>query len=739
MAAGLGSSSTIGPLAATRRRLRKERLDEDDSSDLSDESDEEGDYNQRPAGQVRFGKMPVRHRADSSPIRRPSQTEGPPSTMNSPSKEIPATRHRAGSLNAVDLSKPRMRRDTITSSEVSSENEQGPATSRRRRARPMGGLVNTSVDRINEEEAIDDQIKDAGSDSDDSLASGFSETLQTNSLLVQSSPLADLAGDFVEHNEPSPPKSSPRKVKSLAEVLQDLPPTRPISTIKPISALSQAIQARNKKPTNILERFAGLTGSGDSSPLYIKLYVPSADNLTRPLEVLVRKTNNEGEPVTVAAAIGFCMWKYGEEKLQPPITDTDRNVNRWVLRIVEDGDIDDDFPPLGRTRPIVDFTFNNNRPARTRAREKPWDEVALIRADATQFRDNEKTTPIYSKQAAEAQEAAAVAIPMPVRSNKTPPMPPVPNARPNPITGPTFMGRPAGTDGRAADLPTGPTSHATERNGAPKSLKIHFTNNESTPLIVRIDTTTDSYLAEVFDTICKKLNIDKALYMLKVTGTGVVAPSDRTVEALGPDRSSLDLVRKRFIGDGNFGLSGSPGSTSPNAPLHMSNSAVATPGRRLKKIGTMPPSGVHPLAQQYEPAAATTAATLAQYGALTLTSSTTTKRYNVIRKQPMSFTPSHARVLVLDGEYIHLLPGEAAPGGREKIFDPTHGKITSIHCSSVVGCKVYRKHPKTFRIVVFREKESKRYDFEAGSQGEAEEIVENVKRGMEPWRDVGAG
>jgi hypothetical protein len=44
---GAGSNETVGPTLNSKRRRRKELLDEDDSSDLSDESDEDGDSAQR--------------------------------------------------------------------------------------------------------------------------------------------------------------------------------------------------------------------------------------------------------------------------------------------------------------------------------------------------------------------------------------------------------------------------------------------------------------------------------------------------------------------------------------------------------------------------------------------------------------------------------------------------------------------------------------------------------------------
>ncbi|KAF6228745.1 hypothetical protein HO173_011592 [Letharia columbiana] len=52
----------------------------------------------------------------------------------------------------------------------------------------------------------------------------------------------------------------------------------------------------------------------------------------------------------------------------------------------------------------------------------------------------------------------------------------------------------------------------------------------------------------------------------------------------------------------------------------------------------------------------------------------------------------------------------------------------------IVGCKVSRRHPKTFRVIIIREKDdTKRYDFEAQSTVDAAEIVEEIRKGMEPY------
>lgn len=268
------------------------------------------------------------------------------------------------------------------------------------------------------------------------------------------------------------------------------------------------------------------------------------------------------------------------------------------------------------------------------------------------------------------------------------------------------------------DAPAAPTSTATPRTGAPKALTIHYTDENFLTRSTKIEVPTDTYIAEVFDTVCKRLAVEKVLHVLKVSGSTVVAPPDRTLEALG-DRTDLDLVRRRFISDATFGLAGSPGSSSPSAPLTF-GVIGATPTKKSKKAFSTSPM---PQPQRFESLAS-------------LSGNATYKRYNVMRKQPMSFAREASRILALDGEYIHIMPNTAEHHPTaQKVFEAT-GKVTTVHFTSVVGSKVSRRHPKTFRLVVYKERESKRYDFEASSAAEAHEIVQEIKKGVTKFQGL---
>ncbi|EON64433.1 hypothetical protein W97_03664 [Coniosporium apollinis CBS 100218] len=724
---GGGSNDTVGPALNTKRRRRKEQLGEDDSSDLSDESDDDFEAAQRAAQQIRFNKMPVRTRAGSSPLRSSNLKDGPALLVTSPSRPPESNQLRRGSLGAVEAFKQRARRDTTTSSEMSSENELDPSLFKRKQVNPQRAAQASHLlsQRIQEDERENETFPleaDPGAESDDStLSSEFAGTADSESLLGRAH--RDVADSSLPlRGAPIPPamspqKTSPKKSRPAPATLQALPPPRPISVIQPVSALTLALKAKDRKPVDPFERFATLSGKGDPNPLYIRVYAPFSTKPTKPYEMLVLRATIGGAKVTVAEAIGLALYRYGEEKSEPAIEGTQKNVNRWNFRMIEDDEVDYDFPALTRNRPFTDFTSNNNRGTRGRSREKPWDEFALVEASEKEFRENEALTPEYSKEAAAIQENAQTDTAAPVQPEpiSRPPPPPGPSVSfHNPITGPSFAPTAPRKDGtNLLDAPAPQTSHATPRTGAPRTLTVRFMNDDFVTRTTKIEATTDTYIAEVFSQACKVLGVDPAMFVLKVSGTNTVAPSDRTVEALG-DRLTLDFQRRRFVGDGVIGIAGSPGSSSPNAPLLISSGGTPKKGKKG------PAALLHPLAQKQDLFVALNTASY--------------KRYAVTRKQPMSFSSSSSRILALDGEYMHIMPAENHPNTTNKIFEAP-AKTTTVPFSSIVGSKVSRRHPRMFRVVVFKERETKRYDFEASSQAEAAEIVREIKKGVERFNE----
>lgn len=62
------------------------------------------------------------------------------------------------------------------------------------------------------------------------------------------------------------------------------------------------------------------------------------------------------------------------------------------------------------------------------------------------------------------------------------------------------------------------------------------------------------------------------------------------------------------------------------------------------------------------------------------------------------------------------------------------GRTTSFHISMVHDCKVSRRAPATFKMLVTKNGHEKRYDFEAESPKQASEIVLHVKALMASFK-----
>ena len=708
---GRRSNDTIGPAPATKRRRRREQIEEEDSSDLSDESEDDVDSAQRAAQQIRFTRMPVRDRAGSSPIRSSGWKEGPEVRITSPSRRSTDSRLRRGSLGAVEAVKARARRDTATSSDMSSENEGlDPSVFARRRidarttsaSHLLSGRMNEDA-HVMVSTALEAQDEDSEAESVEStLSSEFGESLHSGSLL-DTVGIPDLETSSPILAISTPLNSSPPK-KSKAEphpVIQDFPSPRPISVVAPVSLLGSAIRARKTKPVNPIESFATLSGKGSANPLWIKIYAPFSDDPEIPYEMPLQRTSKGGEDTTVEEAIGLSLWQYTEQHLSPSLETEKLNINKWTMRMVEDGEVDFDFPALSRTRPMTDFTSNNNRGTRGRSRERPYDEFALVEATAQQFEEYQKLTPSHTASATTCEEASDLPESGDATAKASAPPMPAQAQRSRPVLGQPFASALHNASLRPADMPEPQTSYATPRMGVIKTLRIRYLDLDVINQATTMDIATDSYLAETLDHVCKLWNLDKAAYTLKVSGTNTVAPLDRTVEALG-SRSDLDLVRRRF-GAGPLSFTGSPGSASPNAPL-----LIDIEGPKKGKKGLQM---LHPLAQKQD----------------LISSASNFKKYNVTRKHLTAFAQgNHKKILALDTDYMHIMPVDT----DKAISSST--KTMSIPFADITNTKVSSRHPKTFRVMIRRASETKRYDFEAKDVAEAAEIVDEIKKVMIP-------
>ncbi|KAF7539250.1 hypothetical protein G7Z17_g12465 [Cylindrodendrum hubeiense] len=727
-----GGSDTMGPGMATKRRRRREQMEDDDSSDLSDDSDDDAD--QRAAQQIKFAKMPVRHRAGSSPLQNTGFRQAGTTSPRAP---------RRGSQSALETVKERPRRDTVTSSEISSENELDIPTYQRHRdaaraaarfaklqarilEEPTPGVQRADTNPLPEEEEDSD-----GTDmSDDYVV----ESIDSASILdgvenpinINASPTRQVVG--------TPPKnfvrqSTVRKSRPPTHpiLMGALPPPRPMSMLRPLSVaqptslLSAALKAKAHKANIPFQKFAHFSGQGTQGSIGVRIYAPFSKTPSKPFQVLIRPRVHDGQGaervVTVADLIGLSLYRYNEEKMDPPLPAKKLNINWWTLRMVEEGgEVDDDFPPFERTKPLTSFTTVNNASmrggGRMRSNSTAYDDFALAAASEDEFDENTALTPQEDEEEPVTQEPVPE-LPR-VDEDATPKNTPGPfnsflaqRPRQNPIVTTTYRSNAA-----PADMPQARVATPNTSRGQQKLLRIHIMSSDIAPgQMVTLDVTTDTYLAEVLDMVCRKRQLDKANHVLKLPGSGAVVMIDRPVSSIG-NVSDLELYRRRFATDGPLTITGSPGNSSPKM-LPLTDSSM----QKRSKKSHMPVVGSHPLARE----------ALKQEEL----SNASYKKYTVWRKQPMRIVGMSERIIVIDGEYIHIMP---ASGG--KALHDGSGKTTTVHFSNVVGCKVPRKHPSNVKLVVYKATESKRYDFEARSAHEAAEIVEELKKGISPYREV---
>jgi hypothetical protein len=530
---------------------------------------------------------------------------------------------------------------------------------------PNVGIKRQQSDLLEEEEDTD------GSDMD----SDFAGSIDSASLLDDVDGSMNGSPTHVVGTMPRELTRSPtKKSKPAPPLLEALPPPRPISMIQPKSLLSAAIKAKRTKAAQPFESFASLSGQGDPNPLNLRIWAPFATSTTKPYEVLIRRSVHVNEandrPVTVADLIGLSLWRYAEEKLEPALPPEKLNVNRWTLRMVEDEEVDYDFPALERNRPIISFTTANNRAARSRSNSKPYDEFALVEATEEQFQQNQSITPQFKQESIATSSMDDDLMP------KNSPMPAPSYAtgtqvRQNPLLTTMSALRQNSTLADAPAIGVAPTQSAT-RNAVKKLLRIHIHSADAAPgQMITLDVTTDTYLADVLDIVCKKRQLDKANHVLKLTGSGTVVLLDRPVESMG-NRTDLDLFRRRFATDGPLTMTGSPSSSSPKMPLMAERP-------EMRKIRKPPMMGTHPLAQE--------SVKQDELG------SANYRKYTVWRKQPMRFVGMNERVLAIDGEYLHIMPASTG-----KTMFEGQGKTTTVHFSNVVGCKVTRRHPTNFKV-----------------------------------------
>ncbi|ORX56646.1 SIN1-domain-containing protein [Piromyces finnis] len=237
---------------------------------------------------------------------------------------------------------------------------------------------------------------------------------------------------------------------------RSIPKNKPL-----VSNLSQLLK-QNNSSSNPFADYRFFCGKGDPDSMKLMIYLPFSDDPEIPLEIMVKKTAN------VEDVIGYSLYEYNEAERQPPITD-DMDVPYWNMRIVEDdGEIDEDFPALERSRKIQKFAF---------------DSFAICKASQAEISKN-----LTVRNAMQAKSITNISKP-------------------------------------AADVAvTGDGSSKTYfiRVNLYSTLEVKQTTTQQFP--------SNMLLRDVFNSICQKRKYDIKDYVLKMADTKTDVPLDKTLE-----------------------------------------------------------------------------------------------------------------------------------------------------------------------------------------------------------------
>uniref|UniRef100_V5GW53 MAP kinase-interacting protein n=2 Tax=Kalmanozyma brasiliensis (strain GHG001) TaxID=1365824 RepID=V5GW53_KALBG len=494
------------------------------------------------------------------------------------------------------------------------------------------------------------------------------------------------------------------------------------------SMLSSMLQKQDSGPENPFAAFyAGIAGRAATAPsMTVEIFFPWADSrqplLSSPpasgAVSIHPKTNsmklNIRKDATMEEVIGYGLYCYVEERWKPELdppgsscTESEREARLttmgWTLMIVEDGEVDDDFPAIDQTLQLGKFG---------------GDEFAICEATPNQIRQHKEAYANIARRTVRAPTASRTLTPKPGATGESVvPGSTAVDASQSTLVGgggksvaAAISGNPAlasrlGVPGAGTQVTPGSliniqgtpifASGALSRSALGSSsqsifLRVLVTPNPEVRYKTTLQVPSDMYLADVLEMICRKRhlsNVDE--WALIVPDKSIVVPLDRTVESLQGNHD-LALVRRSSLGalGGAGALSSS--STNPNASI-------------FKRYSTASDSN-YPLGQpKYTKA---------------LDIASAYKSYTVYRKSPMFGGRHNERSLTLDGDWLHIMPTDMK----------TFGKAASFHVSSVVACKLSSKLVNGFKLVVWREspRDTKRYDFEADSARIAAEIVREI-------------
>ncbi|KAI0777511.1 stress-activated map kinase interacting protein 1-domain-containing protein [Trametes elegans] len=464
---------------------------------------------------------------------------------------------------------------------------------------------------------------------------------------------------------------------------------KPIAPKQPAkSALTAMLAATSNSSSSsnpFAELYSAISGRAESESMAVRVFFPMArEPEGQALELNVRKD------ATVEEVLGYALWTYWEEGWLPKLDEglsgeedpkwaIRCSAAGWILRIAEeDGEVDEDFPPPDRTGKISKFNF---------------DAYAVLEASPSQIQQNKileskiqrRISRVVVKKKSTGLLNAAANV-----ANLGPPADPL-------------LGTSAALGSLGSSLGMFPSSLGpSSSHGPPLFLRIAIASAADEPghVSTTIQASGGMYMAEVLEVVCQRRKLNAKDYALVVEAGDMKMniPLDRTVRSLQGKRE-LILMKKNMLRESGVEVRERKGTTDPNASIFTTD--VAAQEQSLSQMFDL----------------------LNAY-----------RKYTVYRKVPMLVARS-ARVLAIDGGYIHIIPTVTK---AKHVFDS--GKTSSYHLKSVVTCSQSSKNSATFKLIVHSGAErSKRYEFEAESPKLAAEIVSTIRALKSAMEKPGGG
>lgn len=472
------------------------------------------------------------------------------------------------------------------------------------------------------------------------------------------------------------------------------------------SELSRRLRSADQEPRNpFAALYAGTAArSAASAPrVKIEVYFPWCTSPSNEVRSTVvsdadprqrRMTLEVRNDATMEEVIGFGLFCYVEEQWAPALPSALPRFSGsegdmlttvgWELRMVEDGDVDDDFPALDRGLTLAKFGTHDEA------------EFAIVPTGPAGVASNKA-------QYAQIQRRATRVF-APDQSTE-------PAARTSEPLMPAVRSHSLGMDA-VADTPLGASVTLGKSMGAMATmgtmtyLRVLITPSREVRYTTTVQVPAEMYLADVLELICRKRQLAcpsewalvahsthlTAAATASLDGT-VVIPLDRTVASLQGQRD-LALVRRSSLAVKDAALTSS--STDPNAPIFGADAHYSKPEQDLNTIYKVCDDQLRLLNG--------------------LTDKVQT--WTVNRKTTMFVGRHEQRTLTLDGDWLHITPADM------RAFN---ARMVSYPLVSVALCDLSSKGKQLVKLIVDKDARSqKRHDFEAASAHEALDIVRSI-------------